>query len=71
LIGATTGEYNTGATNIENADEEDYNLLTGDYSIRRGEDGKTTAETGKREINPLIKLDQFDIRSADPAGTGR
>ncbi|WP_168120128.1 hypothetical protein [Paenibacillus sp. HB172176] len=69
LIGATSGSYNTGATTIENSDEEDYNLLTGDFSIRRmGDDGKTTTETGRGETHPLISLKEFDIRSSDPLG---
>ncbi|OAB38361.1 hypothetical protein [Paenibacillus glacialis] len=62
LIGATMGEYFTGTTTQENADEEDYNLLTGDYIIRTTVDnGKVTMKQGNRGRKQLIKLRDFNM----------
>ena len=54
LIGATKGSYLNTVTTMDNADEEDYNLLTGDYIIKKFEDGEiktTKGNRGKRLIN--------------------
>ena len=62
LIGATMGSYFTGTTTMDNADEEDYNLLTGDYIIkRRDENGKLNVIKGNRGIRPLVKLREFNL----------
>jgi hypothetical protein len=63
LIGATLGSYYTGTVTPENGNEEDYNLLTGDYSIRKVDENdlsnsKTTK--GSRGKTPLLKLKDFD-----------
>lgn len=61
LIGATTGEYFTGSATEEEANVQDYNLLTGEYVIKEtDESGKqktTHGNTGKKE---LIKLKDFN-----------
>lgn len=62
LIGATMGSYFTGTTTRENADEEDYNLLTGDYIIRTtGEDGKVKITKGNRGKKKLVKMSDFKL----------
>lgn len=62
LIGATMGEYFTGTHTRENADEEDYNLLTGDYIIRTTNDnGEVTIKKGNRGRKELIKLKDFNL----------
>ena len=62
LIGATEGSYFTGTQTPENADEEDYNLLTGDYVIRKtDEEGNMTTSHGNRGRKELIRLENFDI----------
>lgn len=48
LIGATKGSYYTAVTTMDNADEEDYNLLTGDYIIKKFEDGEIKTTKGNR-----------------------
>ncbi|AOY76772.1 hypothetical protein [Clostridium formicaceticum] len=64
LIGVTMGSYFTGNTTMDNADEEDYNLLTGDYIIKRtDENGKRKVTNGNRGINPLVKLKDFNIEN--------
>lgn len=60
LIGSTEGalvEVDKAMDNIE----EDYNLITGDYVIRKLEDGKIVTMKGKVEKKPLIKLIDFDV----------
>ncbi|MBD2843607.1 hypothetical protein IDH44_00260 [Paenibacillus sp. IB182496] len=60
LIGATTGSYFTATTTREQADEADYNLLTGDYSIRTtNADGEVEIQKGKQATRPLIELRAF------------
>lgn len=60
LIGATEGEYLDTVTTMDNADEEDYNLLTGDYVIKKfGEDGKITTTKGNRGKRQLMNLENF------------
>lgn len=60
LIGATLGSYFTGNTTEENANEEDYNLLTGDY-IKKKTDEKGNIQTtkGNRGKKELLKLTDF------------
>ncbi len=61
LIGAKKGQYFSGTHTRENADEEDYNLLTGDYVIRKtDEDGHTTITKGNRGKKKLITLKDFN-----------
>lgn len=49
LIGATIGSYFTGTTTQENADEDDYNLLTGDIITRKtDEKDRNSSHTTKR-----------------------
>jgi hypothetical protein len=67
LIGATLGSYFTGTMTQENGNEEDYNLLTGDYSIRKVDENdasnsKTTK--GNRGKTTLLKLKDFDASGA-------
>lgn len=62
LIGYTTGSYFTGTTEYEDADEEDYNLLTGDYIIRQtNEEGEVITTKGNRGRKELVKLGEFDM----------
>lgn len=62
LIGVTMGEYFSGNATQEEANEQDYNLLTGDYIIKKtNEDGKMTTERGNRGKKQLIKLKDFNI----------
>lgn len=64
LIGVTLGEYFTGTTTIEHANEEDYNLLTGDYIFRKADDqGIMRTTKGNRGIQPLVNLKDFDVRA--------
>ncbi|MDU0204906.1 hypothetical protein ACYEXS_35765 [Paenibacillus sp. MAH-36] len=63
LIGATLGSFNSGKTTIENADEEDYNLLTGDFTLRKTdehEQSKAITTKGNRGNVALLKLKDFD-----------
>lgn len=63
LIGATMGEYFNGTHTQENADEEDYNLLTGDYIIQRtDENGEVILEKGNRGKRELIKMKNFNMQ---------
>jgi hypothetical protein len=62
LIGATLGDYYTGTMTMDNANEKDYNLLTGDYVIRETDmydpsNSKTTS--GNRGRTTLLKLKDF------------
>lgn len=63
LIGMTSGTYfNGGEEPEEQATEEDYNLLTGDYIIKgQDENGKAYVEKGNRGKKPLVKLRDFDL----------
>ncbi|MNO12223.1 hypothetical protein D3C76_18290 [compost metagenome] len=62
LIGATMGEYFTGNATQEEANEQDYNLLTGDYIITTtNEEGKRITENGNRGKRELVKLKDFNI----------
>ncbi|AJS59368.1 hypothetical protein [Paenibacillus sp. IHBB 10380] len=64
LIGATLGSYFTGTTTSENADVEDYNLLTGDYVFKKADDkGKPKISTGNRGKKKLVKLKDFRVDS--------
>jgi hypothetical protein len=57
LIGATLGSYFDGTDTPETADEEDYNLLTGDYIYKKKNDsGEMIITKGNRGIKPLVKL---------------
>lgn len=63
LIGATSGTYNSGSNLIENADEEDYNLLTGDYIIKKtDENGTLKTIKGNKGKKELVDLEKFDPR---------
>lgn len=62
LIGATMGTYFTGTTTRENADEEDYNLLTGEYKTRRtDEQGNIKTTKGNKGRKELVRLKDFNI----------
>ncbi len=62
LIGATMGTYFTGTTTRDNANEEDYNLLTGDYIIRtKDESGEINTIKGNRGKRKLVKLKDFNM----------
>ncbi|MNO65133.1 hypothetical protein D3C76_558760 [compost metagenome] len=59
LIGATMGTHHTMTAS---ADEEDYNLLTGDYILKiTDENGKVVTTKGNRGKKELIKLKEFNI----------
>ncbi|MNI72549.1 hypothetical protein D3C73_1284990 [compost metagenome] len=56
------GEYFTGNATQEEANEQDYNLLTGDYIITTtNEEGKRITENGNRGKRELVKLKDFNI----------
>lgn len=60
LIGATEGSF----VEIDNAMdniEEDYNLITGDYIIRKIEDGEIITIKGNRDKKELLNLIDFDV----------
>lgn len=59
LIGATEGAYLSSVTTMDNADEYDYNLLTGDYIIKKFEDGKINSTKGNRGKRQLLNLKDF------------
>ncbi|WP_261304127.1 hypothetical protein [Paenibacillus andongensis] len=62
LIGATMGTYFTGTTTRENADEDDYNLLTGEYITRKtDEQGHIKTTKGNRGRKELVRLKDFNI----------
>lgn len=62
LIGVTVGSYFTGTHTLENADEVDYNLLTGDYHIRTtDDDGEIIINKGNKRRKELIKLREFNL----------
>jgi hypothetical protein len=66
LIGATLGSYFTGNTTMENADEEDYNLLTGDFIKKKADEkGNIVTTKGNRGKRELIKLTDFDASSGE------
>ncbi|WP_157264688.1 hypothetical protein [Paenibacillus oryzisoli] len=64
LIGATVGSYFTGTMTEKTGDEEDYNLLTGDYVKRivddpNAEKPKSHTITGNMGKKNLLKLSDF------------
>jgi len=63
LIGATVGENHLIKESTEMGnDEDDYNLLTGDFiSTRTNENGEVKTTKGNRGKRKLIKLREFDI----------
>lgn len=62
LIGQTLGHYFTGSQTQDDGNEEDYNLLTGEYVIRTtDEHGVQSIQQGNRGRSPLIKLKDFSI----------
>lgn len=64
LIGATTGSYYNPTTKRENADQEDYNLLTGDYEIRKADqNGKLVTTKGNRGKKALVNIMNFVANS--------
>ncbi|HBW36642.1 hypothetical protein [Desulfosporosinus sp. BICA1-9] len=66
LIGATLGSYFTGTTTKDDADEEDYNLLTGDYIIKKADEkGIVNTTKGNREKRKLINLNEFIVNSEE------
>lgn len=61
LIGATSGSYFTGATTMDQADEDDINFLTGQFIERRtDEQGHTTTRKGTQSKKELIRLKEFN-----------
>lgn len=68
LIGATTGSYFTGNELIDNADEDDYNLLTGDFVKKTWDEeaGKQVVERGNRGKKALVNIQNFDVLAAEP-----
>lgn len=66
LIGATQGSYFNATHTIENADEIDYNLLTGDYIEKKTDKkGKSVIVKGNRGRRPLVKLKEFEGDSGE------
>lgn len=64
LIGATLGSYLNTIVIEEDADEDDYNLLTGDFiSKKTDENGNQITTKGNRGIKPLLNLEDFDASS--------
>lgn len=63
LIGATMGSNHSIKEGTEMVfDEEDYNLLTGDYNIvKTNEDGEEQIAKGNRGKKKLVKLSEFNI----------
>lgn len=62
LIGATIGDYYTGTMTLENANEDDYNLLTGDFISRKTDEKEPTnthTTKGNRGKKELLKLKDF------------
>ncbi|MGV8983465.1 hypothetical protein [Clostridium sp.] len=67
LIGATHGSYYTAKTTKDNADTEDYNLLTGDYEFKKANDkGKLIVTKGNRGKKELVNLKDFVANSGEP-----
>ncbi|WP_339254167.1 hypothetical protein [Paenibacillus sp. FSL P2-0136] len=61
LIGSTQGSYFTGATTMDQSDEDDINYLTGQYIQRRTDDqGHLTTKKGNRGKQKLIRLKEFN-----------
>ncbi|MEK3902731.1 hypothetical protein [Paenibacillus sp. FSL R7-0179] len=61
LIGSTRGSYFTGATTMEQSDEDDINYLTGQFIQRRTDDqGHLTMKKGNRGKQKLIRLEEFN-----------
>jgi hypothetical protein len=70
LIGLKSGSYFNGDSMPDEADEEDYNLLTGDYIIQyKNDEGNVTTKKGNRGKRELVKLRNFNM--TDPAGLRR
>ncbi len=66
LIGATLGSFFTGTTTEENADEEDYNLLTGDYVIKKADEkGNVNTTKDNRGVRKLLNLKEFKVDSEE------
>lgn len=60
LIGATLGGSFTGTDEMVYVDEEDYNLLTGDYIIQKyDEKGELSTSKGNRGKRKLLNLKDF------------
>lgn len=60
LIGATIGSYYDATRTRENADTEDYNLLTGDYIFKNANDkGELITTKGNRGKKNLVNLKDF------------
>lgn len=66
LIGATEGglvfaeKYNS-----MDSEEEDYNLLTGDYIFRKLVNGEIVISSGNRGVKELVSLQEFNVRAAN------
>lgn len=59
LIGITSGSY-FAPEGPESGEEEDYNLVTGDYIIKyRDENGNVVTKRGNRGKEPLTRLSEF------------
>jgi hypothetical protein len=66
LIGVILGSYFTGNTTMDNADEEDYNLLTGDFIKKKADEkGNIVTTKGNRGKRELVKLTDFDVSSGE------
>lgn len=66
LIGATVGSYFNGEVTRENADEEDYNLLTGDYIFKKtNESGNQITTKGNTGKKALVNLKDFVVDSEE------
>ncbi|UZW14626.1 hypothetical protein OSC52_01915 [Clostridium pasteurianum] len=66
LIGATLGSYYNPTTTRDNADTEDYNLLTGDYVFKKANDkGELVTTKGNREKKKLVNLKDFKANSEE------
>lgn len=65
LSRATLGSYFTGTTTSDAADEENYNLLTGAYIIKKAdENGRIITNEGNRGKRSLLNLNDFIANSA-------
>lgn len=66
LIGATLGSYYNATTTRDNADIEDYNLLTGDYVFKKANDkGELVTTKGNRGKKKLVNLKDFQANSEE------
>lgn len=63
LIGYTEGNYFTGDTTMEDADEFSYNYLTGDYTERiKDENGNMVINQSNIGVQELHKMSEVDLQ---------